>query len=96
MKENEVIKQCSEVVEEYICYASKDAISRVEEVISGKLKGFDRDELIEIIRDANSWIRYLTGDETDLYDDYCYRIFEKEDGNVYIATGKEVKEIHDL
>jgi hypothetical protein len=93
-RENETLKQAGEVVGKYVDEKAKLAVDIAQKVISGEIKPETPEELKLILSEANSWIGWICGEEADLYNLYCFRLFEADENKFYVARGEEVKEIH--
>ncbi len=82
---SELINKAEEIGIEYV---NKELEKAIEGVEISKEALIPKQNLIEIVKHANSWIKFVAGEDEDLFKVYRYRVY-KEGETLVVVQGKE-------
>jgi hypothetical protein len=87
--ENDPIAHVDLIVENYLKKKLAETCLTVKEYMEGIKTPEDWEEMKDAIKEANSYISFTSGKNTELFEKYQYHLFIGG-GGVYMAQGTEV------
>ena len=80
------LKKCDCVIEDSLKQQLRDIASRIETIEESQ----NIDEIKEFLSYANSVLRFVCCEDTELYEEYRYRLFLTEKGRLILIQGLEL------
>jgi len=87
MKDSE---ESIEIFGDYVQSVLTKKLAAIQERITSIDNPKSAEQVVKILREANSLISFVCAGDDDLYQEWKYRLFEDEKGKLLIFQGKEI------